>query len=190
MATRRKRRTARRRKSTAVAAPRRRSRRMGAARKTTRRRRMGASRSGMMAEVGVVGQMAIGALASGMLGSLIDKAMPDSVKGASYYTYVKGGALLFGGVMLGKALPKAKYVGYGVSTMGAVMIGGKLLAGTGLLNGSRRDLGPDAYRRITRDVRSGARIGTGTKSSTLTGNLATPRRQHVIMGIHEDMFSE
>lgn len=190
MATRRKSRTSRRRKSTAVAAPRRRSRRMGAARKATRRRRMGASRAGVMAEVGVVGQMAVGALASGLLGGLIDKAMPDSVKGASYYTYVKGGVLVLGGVMLGKAMPKAKYVGYGVSTMGAVMIGGKLLAGTGLLNGSRRDLGPDTYRRIAQDVRSGARIGTGTKARTLTAARATPRRQHVIMGVHEEMFSE
>lgn len=188
---RRKRSTARRSKSSAVAAPRRRSRRMGAARKTARRRRMGASSSGVLAEVGVVGQMAVGALASGMLGGLVDKAMPESVKTASYYPYVKGGALLLGGVMLGKAMPRAKYVGYGVSTMGAVMIGGKLLAGTGLLNGSRRDLGPDVYRRIAADVRGGAaRLGTGTKSNTLTGNNATPRRQHVIMGVHEGMLSE
>jgi len=188
---RRKRKTTRRRSSTAVAAPRRkRARRMGAV-KATRRRRIGASRSGVMAEVSIVGQMAVGALGAGLVSGLVDKVLPASVTTGPNAPYVKGAVLVLGGVMLGKVMPKARYVGYGVATMGAVMIGGKLLAGTGLLNGNRRTLPPGALERIARDVRNGGQryIGTGTKSSTLTGN-ATPRRQHVIVGVHEDYFSE
>lgn len=184
-----------RRRSTAVTAPRKRARRMGAV-KASRRRRMGAVGGKMGSELGNVAQLAVGALGAGVVYGLVEKALPASLTSGPNAPYVKGAVLVLGGVLVAQKMPKARFVGYGMATAGAVVIGQKLLAGTGLLNGSRRNLPPGALKQIADDVRAGGMrygIGTGSKASTL--NRGTPVRQGVIVGargydVSEEYFSE
>lgn len=117
---------ARKRKARKSAKPRRRMN--GVARRSPRRRRMNAAAMNIGTEVSTVGQLAVGALAGGFLISMTEKIAPNY--------YVRAGGAIGVGLLLGRFMPQAKTIGYGIATAGAVGIGGQLMAKVGVAPGA------------------------------------------------------
>jgi len=132
-----------------------RRRKMNGARRTKSTRRRGRIRgigTGIQADAMTVAQMAVGAIAGGMLIGVAERIAPNY--------YVRAGGALVVGLMLGKFMPKAKTVGLGIATAGAVGIGTKLLNKAGVMPGTlngRRQLDPAKMRELVATMKARGR---------------------------------
>jgi len=126
-----------------------RRRKLNGARRVTRRRsgRIGAVR--MEGAIASVVKFSVGAIAGSFAMGMAKTIAPNF--------YVRSGGAVVLGLVLAKAMPKMKEVGYGVASAGVVGIGMKVLGDAGVtpavINGARKRLSPDQMKAVVAKLR-------------------------------------